>query len=138
MPRDEVRSIIPGSQYVSALYDPNCGHLHPLNYTLGLARAAAAAGVTIHENSVALKLDRTNGIRVETTKGSVRARRAVLAGDALLTGLEPAVNSRIMPVGNYIVATEPLPDAGAIPLRRARLVASIPTAMCTRGSPTRK
>ena len=100
--------------YHGALDDRLGGHMHPLNYTLGLARAAAAAGVTIHENSVALKLDRTNGIRIATAKGAVRARHAVLAGDALLTGLEPAVNSRIMPVGNYIVATEPLPDAGAI------------------------
>jgi gamma-glutamylputrescine oxidase len=100
--------------YHGALDDRLGGHMHPLNYTLGLARAAAAAGVSIHENSVALKLDRTNGITIATAKGAVRARHCVLAGDALLTGLEPAVNSRIMPIGNYIVATEPLPDAGAI------------------------
>ena len=100
--------------YHGALDDRLGGHMHPLNYTLGLARATAAMGVAIHENSVAISLDRTNGIRIATAKGAVRARHAVLAGDALLTGLEPRVNSRIMPVGNYIVATEPLHDASAI------------------------
>jgi gamma-glutamylputrescine oxidase len=100
--------------YHGALDDRLGGHMHPLNYTLGLARATVAAGVAIHENSVAVSLDRTNGIRIATAKGAVRARHAVLAGDALLTGLEPRVNSRIMPVGNYIVATEPLYDASAI------------------------
>ena len=55
-----------------------------------------------------VKLEREPSIRVSTAKGSVRAKHVVLAGDALLHGLEPRVNSRIMPVGNYIVATEPL------------------------------
>jgi gamma-glutamylputrescine oxidase len=100
--------------YHGAMYEKLGGHMHPLNYTLGLARAAAAAGVTIHENSVALRLEREPSIRVSTAKGSVRATQVVLAGDALLQGLEPRVNSRIMPVGNYIIATEPLDDTSDV------------------------
>ena len=85
------------------------GHLHPLNYTLGLAEAALTAGVTIHEQSPAIGLENSpGGVRVDHGAGAVRRRHAVLAGDALLTGLEPRVNNRIMPVANYIVATEPL------------------------------
>lgn len=102
------------SPYKGALFDALGGHMHPLNYTLGLARAAAAAGVTIHEASPALRVDRSRGIRVETAKGAVRARHAVLAGDSLLSGIDARVESRIMPVGNYIVASEPLTDAGEI------------------------
>jgi gamma-glutamylputrescine oxidase len=101
--------------YQGALFEKLGGHMHPLNYTLGLARAAVAAGVTIHENSVALRLQREPAIRVATANGSVRAKHVVLAGDALLQGLEPRVNSRIMPVGNYIVATEPLDTSTVIP-----------------------
>ncbi|TIM21749.1 MAG: FAD-binding oxidoreductase, partial [Mesorhizobium sp.] len=100
--------------YHGAMYEKLGGHMHPLNYTLGLARATAAAGVTIHENSVALRLERKPSIRVSTAKGSVRARHVVLAGDALLQGLEARVNSRIMPVGNYIIATEPLDDTSDV------------------------
>jgi gamma-glutamylputrescine oxidase len=98
--------------YHGALMDRLGGHLHPLNYTLGLSRAARAAGVTIFEDSVATRLEQSPGVvRVSTAGGVVRARHAVLAGDALLSGLEPRVNNRIMPVANYVVATEPLADA---------------------------
>ena len=101
--------------YHGGLLDRLGGHMHPLNYTLGLARAALQAGVTIHEDSTAVELERPpGGVRVSTADGAVRASHAVLAGDALLTGLEPRVNNRIMPVANYLVATEPLPDARAL------------------------
>ena len=93
--------------YQGAVFERPGGHMHPLNYTLGLARAAVGAGVMIHENSVAVRLQREPSIRVFTDKGSVR--------DALLQGLEPRVNSRIMPIGNYIIATEPLGERNVIP-----------------------
>jgi gamma-glutamylputrescine oxidase len=97
--------------YHGALIDRLGGHMHPLNYTLGLARAAREAGVSIHEDSQAIALEnRPGGVTVKTAGGAVRARHAILAGDALLNGLEPRVNNRIMPVANYIVATEPLGD----------------------------
>lgn len=101
--------------YHGALFDALGGHMHPLNYTLGLARAALAAGVAIHEASPVLKVERQhNGVRAKTAAGAVRARHAILAGDALLSGIDPRVESRIMPVGNYIVATEPLADAASV------------------------
>jgi gamma-glutamylputrescine oxidase len=95
--------------YAGGVLDAMGGHLHPLNYTLGLARAAQAAGAVIHEDSVATGLAQSRGgVRVTTPAGAVKARHAILAGDALLTNLEPRVNRRIMPVANYVVATEPL------------------------------
>jgi gamma-glutamylputrescine oxidase len=101
--------------YHGALLDRRGGHLHPLNYTLGLAQAARAAGVVVHERSAvtALRSER-GGVRAETPGGAVLAKRAVLAGDALLTGLLSRVNTRIMPVANYIAATEPLADPAAL------------------------
>lgn len=107
--RDAVAS--PGH---GALIDPQGGHFHTLNYTLGLARAAASAGATLHEASPALALDRgTGGVAVITPAGRLRAAQLILAGDALLGPLLGRVHSRIMPVANFIVATEPLPDGGA-------------------------
>jgi len=84
--------------------------MHPLNYTLGLAEAARTAGATLYEHSQAIGLEQNAGARVTTDLGAVRARHAILAGDALLNGLESRVNDRIMPVANYVVATEPLGD----------------------------
>ena len=47
---------IASPEFHSGVYDPRSGHLHPLKYTRGLARAAAAAGVRLHEDSAALEL----------------------------------------------------------------------------------
>lgn len=110
--RDEV-----AAPYAGGLMDRQGGHLHPLNYTLGLARAASVAGVTIFENSLATGLNGNAGVRVATGAGAVRARYVLLAGDALLQGLAPHVDSRIMPVANYLAATEPLADPRALILR---------------------
>ena len=101
--------------YHGGLLDRRGGHMHPLNYTLGLAKAASAAGVVLYEQSKAISLEQTGGrVRVATADGGVRARHAVLAGDALLHGLSARVNGRIMPVANYVVTTEPLEDAAAL------------------------
>ena len=98
--------------YQGGLLDELGGHMHPLNYTLGLARAAEAAGAALYEQSAAVSLDRPGGrVRIGAAGGAVIARHAVLAGDALLHGLSKRVNSRIMPVANYIVATQPLANA---------------------------
>ena len=97
--------------YHGGLLDRAGGHMHPLNYTLGLADAARAAGVTIYERSRATTLQAGRRQRVETSAGAVVARRAVLAGDALLEGLCKRVHTRIMPVANYVAATAPLRNA---------------------------
>ncbi len=109
MPRDEVRAVIPSERYISALYDPNCGHLHPLNYTLGLAAAAEHHGARIFENSRALRWSGGGATAViRTTLGAVRAKHAVLCGNVYLGGTAPDLASKIMAVSTYIVATEPL------------------------------
>jgi len=101
--------------YHGALFDPGGGHFHTLNYTLGLARAASTAGVGIVEHSPAVALARTRtGVTVTTPHGTIDARHAVLAGDALLTGLSRRVEGRIMPVANYIVTTAALADPAAL------------------------
>ncbi len=102
--------------YYGGLIDELGGHYHPLNYTLGLARAADATGVMIYEGAAATRLDKTAaGLRVETKEGAVTAAQVILAGDALLgTRLAPRIAGHIMPVANYIVATEPLDNPAAL------------------------
>ncbi len=96
-----------------ALLDAGGGHFHTLNYTLGLARAAAAAGAHLHEASPVKRLERRAGrMAVHTPTGIVTAAQVIVAGDALLGPLDARVHSRIMPVANYIVTTDVLPDGG--------------------------
>lgn len=106
--RDQLRQQIDTPRYEGGLFDPHSGHLHPLNYTLGLARAAEAAGVRFFEDSRVLRLDRGAAPVVYTELGEVHSRQLVLCGNAYLNGLVPELWRHIMPVGTYIAATEPL------------------------------
>lgn len=106
--REETRAKLDAPNFHGGFLDHGGGHLHPLNYALGLAEAARAAGVALHEESAAVSVETQSGVVVRTAAGVVRARYGVLACDALLHGLEPRIAGRIMPVANYLVATEPL------------------------------
>jgi gamma-glutamylputrescine oxidase len=119
--RDELRSLVASERYVSGTYDPNCGHLHPLNYTLGLAAAAERLGVRIFEGSRAVTWDRSDGrLRVATPRGEVRCRQLALCGNAYLGSTAPALARRIMAVGTYVVSTAPLGAGRAAALIRNR------------------
>ena len=109
--RDEVGATLATTRYIGALYDTHSGHLHPLNYTMGLASAAQSRGVRIHEETRALGF---TAAHVRTAHGEVRARQLVLCGNVYLGSTAPTLTSKIMAVGTHIVATEPLGE------RRAR------------------
>ncbi len=95
-------------RYCAAVHDPRSGHLHPLKYTLGLARAAAGLGVVLHEGTAVTGL--TPGARpvLHTAQGRISASQVLLAGNVYLQGIAPPLEARIMPVGTYIVASAPL------------------------------
>jgi gamma-glutamylputrescine oxidase len=99
---------IASPRFHSGVYDPLGGHLHPLKYSLGLARAAAELGVQIFEGSAVLAMEPGASVTLRTAKGSVRASHVLLAGNVYLHGVAPLLERRIMPVGTYIVASEPL------------------------------
>jgi gamma-glutamylputrescine oxidase len=105
---DRMRAHLRSDRYVSALKDSRSGHLHPLNYTLGLARAAQQAGAVIHEHSLVRRIATGDTCTVTTTSGTVRSRFLVLTGGAYMDELVPSLRRKIMPVGTYITATEPL------------------------------
>jgi gamma-glutamylputrescine oxidase len=109
----EARAMVVGPRYAGGLYDDRSGHLHPLNYALGLAAAAEAAGARIHEDSAALGIDRAAALTVRTALGAVRCRQVVLAGNAYLNHVGSEIEDRVLPVGTYILATEPLDEARA-------------------------
>jgi gamma-glutamylputrescine oxidase len=113
MPRDELRSVLATERYIGAIYDSNSGHLHPLNYTLGLAAAAERTGAQIFEGTRALRFKEVSGptsntVRVRTPRGEVRSRALVLCGNVYMGNTAPALISKIIAIGSHIVATEPL------------------------------
>ncbi|MDP3652051.1 MAG: FAD-binding oxidoreductase [Rhodoferax sp.] len=95
--------------YCAAAYEKKSGHLHPLKYGLGLARAARALGVQIFETSAVVDLRRGSRLTAVTAKGAVTAQFGVLAGNCTLgeygPKVAPEIGPRVMPVGTYIIGT---------------------------------
>ncbi|MGR3616315.1 MAG: NAD(P)/FAD-dependent oxidoreductase [Paracoccaceae bacterium] len=107
---DASYAICPSRDYKGAYLDKGAGHLHPLNYALGLARAARDAGAQIRENSEVVSIEEGTRVSVRTTQGSVSAEHLILACNGYLGNLNDKVASRVMPINNFIAATEPLGD----------------------------
>ncbi|MGI9133167.1 MAG: NAD(P)/FAD-dependent oxidoreductase, partial [Rhodoferax sp.] len=109
VPKADLPAHIDSQRYQGGLLDSGGGHLHPLRYALGLARAAQQAGVRIFENTQALSYSSSGeGVAVQTARARVRADRLVLACGALVDRFEPRLGRRVLPVGTYMIATEPL------------------------------
>jgi len=115
--RDELQSHVCSKLYLGGLLDSRSGHLHPLKYTQGLARAAELEGVRIFENTQVLRYDGgnnrgaaggTGGVAVHSSRGVIHCEHLILCGNAYLDGVAPPLARRILGVGTYIVATEPL------------------------------
>ncbi len=104
--------------YHGALREGGAGHLHALNYCLGLARAAVEAGAVIHEGSKVIACDTGNQPWARTARGVVRAKFMVIGGNAYLGRLVPKLYGKIMPVASYVIATEPLGENRAKALIR--------------------
>ncbi|MGL4234566.1 NAD(P)/FAD-dependent oxidoreductase [Tabrizicola sp.] len=109
--RTAIRRLIGSTEYVGGEIDRDAGHLHPLNYAIGLAQAAAKAGVRIHEMSEVHRVEPGPKPVVRTPSGHVDCATVILAGNGYLGQLSPKVAAKVMPINNFIVATEPLGEA---------------------------
>ncbi len=105
---DELLSLVNSHRYIAGLHDSACAHIHPLNYTLGLAGAASRAGALLYEQSSVVGIDQSvNVIGIRTEHGKVNANQIVLCAN--VDNVEVGRQSpRIMPVATCMIATEPL------------------------------
>ena len=117
--RAEMREEVASECYVGGRMDEGGGHLHPLRFVLGMAAAAAHAGVRIFEGSRVERIRWGSPAQVSTAGGVVEADYIVLAGNAYLGRLERRIESRIMPIVNHVLATEPLGEHRARSLVRS-------------------
>jgi gamma-glutamylputrescine oxidase len=106
--RDELQAHVRSERYLGGLIDSRSGHLHPLKFTQGVARAAESAGAAIFENSQVLRYEEGPEVIVHTAQGTVRCAHLVLCGNAYIGAVAPSLARRILGVGTYIIATEPL------------------------------
>lgn len=106
--QDEVRAMVGSEAYYGGSLDMQAAHLHPLNFALGLGDAAARAGVRIFENSPVQRYERTDPAVVHFEQGRLKAGYVLLACNGYLDDLDNDVAAKVMPINNYVLATEPL------------------------------
>ncbi len=121
--RAALHGIVRAPGYQGGVIDHGAGHVHPLRFALGLARAALAAGAVIHENTLVTGITDGPRPRVETEEGSIEADHVILAANGYLGDLNGRVAARVMPINNFIIATEPL-DPGTVLTRNVAVADS--------------
>ncbi len=123
VPADEMGAYVASPTYHGGLWDAGGGHLHPLNYTLGLARAAQSEGAQFYEQTPVLAIEGDGPVRVRTARGVIDADIAVLAGNGYGLDLVPETSATVLPVHSYVGVSAPLaPDVAASLLPRGGCV----------------
>ena len=102
------RDLVMSPKYTGGVVDWGAGHIHPLRYVLGLARAAEAAGARICEMTEATRIEHGTPARIKTPTGTVTADHVILAGNGYLPDLDGQVAARVMPINSFMAATAPL------------------------------
>jgi glycine/D-amino acid oxidase-like deaminating enzyme len=96
-------------RYHGGLLDPLAGAVQPAAYVAGLAAAAARHGAVLVERASVAAISRAGGgFRVQCSRGAVDAGAVLLATNGYTDRLLPWLARRVVPVGSYIIATEPL------------------------------
>jgi glycine/D-amino acid oxidase-like deaminating enzyme len=101
--------------FVGGYYEPEGFGIQPAEFTFGMAKAVRDAGAALIEACAANKVERTtNGFTVTTDSGRIKAGEVLVATNGYTTGQPVAQLARkIVPIGSYIIVTEPLPEAEA-------------------------
>ena len=108
--REETAALIGTPVYTGGLLDPRGGNLHPLTFTLGLGRAAQAAGAAVHGESPVTGMARQGTAhRLTTAGGSVTAAKVLVCTNGYTGPLAPPLGRTLVPVRSIQVATDPLP-----------------------------
>jgi glycine/D-amino acid oxidase-like deaminating enzyme len=118
----EQHSELGSKAYHGVIVDERSAALNPARFVDGLARAACRAGARIATGVAVRRIDRTaGGWKLDTSAGPLDAAEVLLATNAYTNGAAAALQRRFVPIGSYIIVTEPLSPAEAaaiLPRRR--------------------
>jgi len=118
MEREETASWIASPRYIAGLHDAGAGHLHPLRYTIGVGKAAIAAGARVYEKSEVTNISYGPTVTVQTPSGRVRAKFLAICANVGNVELSRRLAKKLIGVASYIVATKPLGEDRARALLR--------------------
>jgi len=107
---EQIQRRVACPSYFGGAIDHGAGHVHPLKLAQGLAHAALKCGARLYEQSEVVRLERksTTEQRVITPTGSVSCQHVILATNGYGDNLDRHLQTRLMPINNFIVVTEPL------------------------------
>lgn len=112
----ELQNEIGTARYFGGVVYPGDGSLHPALYHQALVDRVVKSGVAIHARCPVTQLEplgdkKNHRVRVQTTQGSVLARDVVVATNGYTGDATPWLRRRVIPIGSYMIATEPLPQS---------------------------
>lgn len=108
---NELHSEIGSSVYYGGLLDEASASIHPARYVMGLAAAVRRAGAHVYEHARVEAVTRSGShYTVRTSRGSLQARQVFVATGGYTGRAFRPLQRRLMPVGSYVIATEPLPE----------------------------
>ncbi|MGH9516918.1 MAG: NAD(P)/FAD-dependent oxidoreductase [Terriglobales bacterium] len=115
VPRDELGDEIGSNIYFGGIVDETSAGLNPAQYVSGLASAALRAGACVYENARVQNIQRNSqngsaGFSVFTSRGAILAQNVLVATSGYTSAATPTLQKKIIPIGSFIIATEPLPD----------------------------
>ena len=106
---EQTREKLNSTRYFESIYNPRALHFHPLRYALMLARRAEAGGATLHENTLALSVQRQGqDWRICSAGGEVIAQHVVHCVSSLDHNIHKASGRAVVPVATYVAVTEPI------------------------------
>jgi glycine/D-amino acid oxidase-like deaminating enzyme len=106
----EFQALVRTERFRAGLVIPTSAILNPAKLARGMARVAESLGVGIHEATRVVRIDPGRPVRVVTEHGEVAAAQGVLATNGYTPQLD-LFRNRLLPLCNYVVATEPLSPA---------------------------
>jgi len=110
VPRAEQHRELGTDAYFGGAVFTRHASVNPAKYHRGLLERALAAGVHVTGHCAVLTIERVaGGFLLHTQKGQLRARDVIVATNGYTTKLTPWLRRRVIPIGSYIIATEPLP-----------------------------
>ena len=119
--REELREKLDSPAYHGALREAHAGHIHTLNYCLGLAAAVQTEGGLIFENMAVEAVQDGAPARLKLAGGrELLCDQVIVACNAYLGQLVPGLNHRVMPVASYVITTGSLGPERAHGLIRDR------------------
>jgi len=113
VPRSQLSEEIGSGIYFGGMVDETSAGLNPARFVSGLAQSALNAGASIYENARVLQITRTSGrdFQVKTNRGDLFAREVLIATSGYTSNATPSLQKKIIPIGSFIITTEPLPDS---------------------------